>query len=134
MDPETKRRIVEKLKESGQMSSLRLVLQVAPAAPPLEEILHPARFPTRTDFRKALIEQKRGAGEDALRSLTKRLRILDLKIAPAPLSQAVVIEGPIEALEEALSYPEVEDAMLDVTVDRPVVGKGQRLVSWHDYH
>jgi len=119
MDPETRRRIVAKLHELGQGDSSRLVLQVAPSAPPQNEVLHPSQFPTRTDFRKALIEQKRAIGEAALQSLTERLQAQDVKIATAPLSQAVIVEGPIEALEEALSHPEVDDAMPDVPMGLP---------------
>lgn len=127
MDLEAKRRIVEKLRELGQGDRSRLVLRVAPAEHAQNGTLHPSQFPTRSDFRKALIEQRRTTGEDALRPLIERLQARGVKFASAPLSQSVVVEGSIEALEEALSHPEVEDAMPDEPTNLPPVDEDSSL-------
>lgn len=119
MDAEMKRKVLDKLHEIGHGERSRVVLYVANQDETKYEEYHPSQFSSRTEFRKALIRQQREIGHDALEVLTGRLQKLDLKIMPALLSQAVVVEGPIEDLERAMSEPEVTDAVPDLPSHLP---------------
>jgi len=118
VDAKKKRKIIRELQGRVDDGRSRLILRPARTKQRGDkEVLSPKSYDSRVEFRKALIEHRRRAGDKALRELTVGMEMLDLKVAPAPLMQAVVVEGSVEALVKALDHPEVDDAVADFTIE-----------------
>lgn len=117
MDTEEKRRVLDALKHFKSGVPRRVILQLEPRPGTANEPLHPSQFPTRSEFRRALIKQKNAVLGDWIDDLAERLRTLDLQVKPAHLSQSLVIEGSLDALDQAMSEPEVVSAFPDASME-----------------
>ncbi len=92
---------------------VRIILTIAVDEMPSGEEPKPGDFPTRVDYRKALIERQeqhvRRAVGDTLRSLTG----LGLLVIGGEIMPIIVAEGSAEQISLALALPGVKVASLD---------------------
>ncbi|TNF21082.1 MAG: hypothetical protein EP318_08485 [Rhodobacteraceae bacterium] len=122
MDRKSLEKIRNQLKVKPADSTERLVLQAAPAAPSPARAPTPDQFPTRLDYRKALIAHENRRATPDLDALVERLHALGLETRVSRPSQTVVVEGKPAALRQALEQDGVEDAQFDAEIEliRPV--------------
>lgn len=118
MDSDARRLVMYKLREMCGGRRSRIALQVAPGPENEGARANLSDFPSRQEFRKALILRMRGEGRDALRDLAHRLQTLVLTVTPAELSRVLLIEGNMCELEVAMSESEVARAIPDASVTR----------------
>jgi len=129
-DPELRRALEEALGESperGPDDVLRILVLLRPEAggqgdgeaPPRP--LDPSDYPSRIDYRKALIEQRQQVVQRDVGDVKRKLEELALKVKGGLTSPTVVVEGPARRILEALRLAGVEHASLDrvIALERP---------------
>jgi hypothetical protein len=77
----------------------------------------PSQFSSRTAWRNALIERRRGQLADDIGSTLQRLRQLSLRPQGGTLGHTVVVEGPIRSIAKSLELPGVRHASLDRPIE-----------------
>lgn len=122
MDRKSLEKLQEQLKVKPEDSTERLILQAAPAVASQAPAPTPDQFPSRLDYRKALIDHVNNRATPDLDDLVGRLNALGLETHVSRPSQTVVVEGKPAALRQALEQEGVEDAQLDAAIEliRPV--------------
>lgn len=122
MDRKSLEELQDQLKVKPEDSTERLILQAAPAVASQAPAPTPDQFPSRLDYRKALIDHENKRAAPDLDDLVDRLNALGLETRVSRPSQTVVVEGKPAALQRALEQEGVEDAQLDAAIEliRPV--------------
>jgi hypothetical protein len=89
----------------------------APAPRPLD----PADYPSRIEYRKALIEQRQQVVRRDVGDVKRKLEGLALKVKGGLTSPTVVVEGPARRILDSLQLEGVEHASLDreIALERP---------------
>jgi hypothetical protein len=108
----------EALRNAGDQGIVRAVLVLRhepdagePPAPP------PSAYPSRVEYRRALIErQRRRLKEGEVGRTVRALEEMDLKPRGGDLFEIVVVEGPADKVVSALELPGVARG----DVDRPL--------------
>lgn len=119
MDLDKQQIVLETLRALGPKAGSRLVLSVTRVPETQEPEPDPKDYDSGTAYRAALIQRNTNLGKVALDGLAERLRNRALTVAPAHLSNALVIEGNLEQLAEAMAEPEVRDAIPDLPLGSP---------------
>jgi NACHT domain len=78
--------------------------------------LDPAQFPTRTDYRKALIQQQQARLAKALSSTIQDLQNLSLKTYGGNTSRVIIAEGTAEQIMKSLELTGVHHASFDQSI------------------
>lgn len=79
-----------------------------------DEEINPARYPSRQEYRRALIEQQSRHVAEELSGTLQLLRELPLTLqGGGTISRSIVVEGAVKAIAQALELPGVLYAQLD---------------------
>lgn len=81
------------------------------------EELSPSQFPSRTDWRKALIAQRQQQMEQEIGGTIQALRDLGLEPHGGTITRAVVVQKEAQQVVKALELPGVRHASLDQPID-----------------
>jgi hypothetical protein len=111
------KQLQDRLRQSRGDEVLRVAIILVPD-PRFEKNLNlphldPSQFPSRTDYRKALIEQQQIYLEANLANIIQELRKLSLNINGGMTSRVIIAEGTAQQILNSLELPEVYHASLD---------------------
>jgi hypothetical protein len=100
---------------------LRVLLLLAPASHDSDAEPDPKAFPSRAEYRRALIERRQAQIQAQIGPTIEALHRLGLSPKGGTLSRGVVVEGPAKTVAAALELSAVEHASLDrpVTIVAP---------------
>ena len=85
--------------------------------------ISPADFESRTDYRKALIEQRKSWLNDKLAEVRERLSAESLQIRGGEISKVIVVDGDVQNIARSLSIPGVKKMVLDRQIALPDINK-----------
>ncbi len=117
MEASERKAVLDQLEQLDAERGTRLVLKVGRTTGPLEPEPDPRDYDSDVDYRSALIVRAAKAGKAATEQLANRLRTRALAVTEGHLTHTLVIEGPIAELARAMSEPEVEYAIPDLTLN-----------------
>lgn len=129
-DPKLRQALEEALGESPQRTPedvLRTIMVLRPeasrggSAEPAPRPANPADYPSRVEYRKALIEQRQQIVQADVGDVKRKLEGLALKVKGGLTSPTVVVEGTARHILDSLQLEGVEHASLDreIALDRP---------------
>lgn len=117
MDIEDKRQVLEWLQALAPDVPRRVILHVQPRPASESAPFHPSQFTSRTEFRFALIDRNLAEAARWMAPLVITLRTQNLTVKPLYLNNALIVEGTLDALDRAMSLPEVTSAVPDIGVN-----------------
>lgn len=116
------RHLFDALQEAAEGESLRCVMllqatEVEGSETRLEPSLQPWNFSSPRAYRQALIAQQQQRLTHSLGETLTQLEALALRPRGGQTSRAVVVEGPVRQIVQALGLPGVQHASLDQRLD-----------------
>lgn len=102
------------LESSSPDDSLRVILVLA--EPETTKAISPVRSSSPEELRRILRERQRTRMAQTFGPTLQSLRDLELNPQGGELTSAVVVEGPVSAIREALALPGVTSALHDAPI------------------
>lgn len=110
----------DRLEAAAPDDSLRTVVVLNSANQRKSEPFSPApgEYPSRQEYRQALIDHKKHAIEHELGGIKDRLRRHSLILRGGDLTNLLIVEGHAEDIVAVLAWPEIKSISLDQPLTR----------------
>jgi hypothetical protein len=128
----TEPRLRDALHAAAGPEAMRVLLTLSAPAEPEGPPPSPAEFPSRAEYRRALIERRERHLQRALGDTLQSLAALGIHVLGGEVMRTVIADGTARQIGEALGLPGVERASLDQRLDLIQPGRPKPVRSTED--